>query len=153
MKALFALMAGLVFTLSTTGCKGDRGDAGAPGGGRVVATIYCNGTVASAVAALNGLGVEYNAVVTAGGDVYATANIIDDVEQTSGTSFYASAEAGIYGAAVNVTADYVGAANGGLWTISLDRNTLITSVVYDDVNLASPFSMNFTASACQKHVF
>ena len=153
MKKLIALTAGLLVTLATTGCKGDRGDAGPAGGGRVVATIYCNGDVISSVAALNGLGVEYNAVVTAGGDVYATASIIDDVEQTSGTSFYASAEAGVSGASVNVTADYVGTGNGGLWTITLNRNTLITSVVYDDINLPAPFSMNFTASACTKRVF
>lgn len=141
----------LMLALALAGCKGPKGDTGASGGGRVIATIYCAGTVsgmAGGAAPLNGLDVEYNAVLTAGGDVYATANIVDEASQVSGTAFYAAAEPGSATAEVPVTADYVGVYNGGFWRVSLNRNTLVTSVEYDDPSLASVATMAFTASSC-----
>jgi hypothetical protein len=138
---------GLFVLACMTGCKGPKGPAGAPGGGRVVSTIYCNGTVTGA-GALNGLDIEYNAVLTSSGDVYATASIIDAAAQTSGTSFYAAAEPGSLSAEVEVTADYIGAANGGYWSVGLDRNTLITHITYDDPDLINVVDLTFTPSAC-----
>lgn len=152
-QSLFGLMAAVVLSMFAVGCgpKGDTGPAGPPGGGRIKASIYCHGTVSGlggGAAVLNGLDVEYNAVLTSAGDVYATASIIDEVQQVSGSAFYAAAEAGSANAQVAITSDYVGIPNGGFWTVSLNRTALVTSILYDDPSLPSVVSLNFTASSC-----
>lgn len=145
----YASVLALVLILSSVGCaKGPKGDAGISG--RVVATMNCSGVIgSSAPVALQGLEVEYDAVLTATGDVYATASIIDEVAQISNTAFYASGQAGAQTASVMVVADFAGSANGGWWNVSLNRSTLVTSVVYTDSDLfSSPVNMTFTPSAC-----
>lgn len=147
----------LIFVLalsSTLGCqKGPKGDPGLPGGGRIVATHNCSGTISglsSGAAALNGLDVEYDAVLTAGGDIYATARIIDEFSQVSSTNFYAAGQAGATDAAVIVVGDYHSTANGGWWVVSLNRSTLVTSIEYTDSSLGfqSPVFLTFSSSAC-----
>jgi hypothetical protein len=145
----------LVSLVAISGCvKGPKGDPGAPGGGRIISTINCGGTISGLVgaagAALNGLEIEYDAVLTAGGDVYSTARVIDDLTQTTSTHFYARGQAGANDASVLIVADYDSPSNGGFWEISLDRNTLITYVDYTDSSLGveSPVNMSFTPSAC-----
>lgn len=149
--SILFIFAASVFSGCMKGERGDRGDNGASG--RITSTINCQGTVSgvsgTAGASLNGLEIEYNAVLTTGGDVYASAAIINETHQTSGTAFWAAGQSGADTAKVVVTDDYVGTANGAVWDISLDRNTLITSVVYDDPSLSAPIDMTFTASACR----
>jgi hypothetical protein len=137
------------------GCdnKAEQGPAGPPGSGRIVSSMFCEGTISGlggAQAALNGLQVEYNAVLTSSGDVYATANIIDDFVQVSGTAFYAAAETGASSGAVLVTDDVHSTGNGGYWRISLNRTTMVTSIVYTDSSMggSSPVNLQFTAAAC-----
>lgn len=152
-----------ILAMGTMGCvKGPKGDPGAPGvgiyddnnvGGKIISTINCDGDINAGPGIpfeLVGLTVEYNAVLTAGNDVYATANIIDDEFQVSGTAFYASGQSGASKASVLITSDYVGSANGGFWEVSLNRDTLVTSVKYTDSSLggASPVNMQFNAAAC-----
>ena len=135
------------FVLASLGCqKGEQGPAGASGGGRIVSTMNCAGVISgSIIAALNGLSIEYNAVLTSGGDVYATANIVDNAIQISGTAFYAAGESGANTASVLITDDYYGSVNGGYWSISLNRSTMQTSIVYNDT---VSDSFTFTSSAC-----
>lgn len=147
--ALLVFAATLVF-----GCggKGEQGPAGKDGG-RIVSSMYCQGTITGlggAASALNGLKVEYNAVLTSSSDVYAAAHIIDSFSQVSGTTFYAAGEAGAATGAVVVTNDYHSTGNGGFWRISLNRATMVTSIVYTDSSLGaqSPLNLQFTAAAC-----
>lgn len=141
-----------LFALLMVGCmKGPKGEPGMPGAGKIISTLNCGGDITSGggiPGALHGKRVEYDAVLTSGGDVYATAVIVDDYFQTSGTAFYAADQAGAQNALVLVSADYVSGSHGGLWKISLDRATLVTSIVYDDLDLGAPVKMTFTPSAC-----
>lgn len=133
-----------------SGCgKGEKGDPGEPGSGKIISTINCHGTVTgTGYSALNGLEVEYSAVLTSGGDVYVTGNIIDDLQQVSGTNFYAAGQTGAATGEVLITADQYGAVNGGLWSLSLDRVTLQTTARYEDSDIGAPVVMNFAPAAC-----
>lgn len=143
-KALYFLA---FLTLTVVGCgKGPKGEDGASG--KIVSTMNCAGTVTgTSYSQLNGLEIEYSAVLTSGGDVYATANVIDEAFQTSGTEFYAANQNGAQTALVYISADHVGATNGGLWKISLNRSTLITRVEYSDPDISTQI-LSFTPSAC-----
>jgi len=146
MKALMiALTAILVLA---TGCM--KGERGAPGvGSRIVSTINCSGVISgSGVGSLNGLEVDYDAVLMASGDVYATAAVIDNGAQVSGTSFYSVGQPGAVNAMVSIVADHHGTLDRAYWQISLNRSTLVTSVVYEDNSLAGPISLTFTPGAC-----
>jgi hypothetical protein len=158
------LFAALSFTMALTGCiKGEQGPAGPPGspgvtgqssGSKVVSTINCSGTISglsgNAGASLNGLGVDYNAILTTSGDVYASAAVINPRGQDSGTEFYAANQIGANTGAVYIVADHDYTADWGQWKISLDRKTLITSAIYTDPSLGaqSPVNLTFTANAC-----
>ncbi len=165
MKILKLSLVGISLLLLNLGCgRGDAGPPGPPGpigltgaSGRIVTTINCAGTISGltgfAGTALNGLHLEYDVAVTSSGDVFATANVIDSLKQTSGTSLFAAGQNGAADAVVVVTADYDGGANGGYFDISVNRQTLITSVVYRDSSLGSesPVNISFTASSCTSY--
>lgn len=142
----------LAILATTAGCaKGEKGEKGENGSGRIVSTINCAGTVSgvtSPATVLNGLVVEYNAILTAGGDVYASSNIIDEVQQVSGTEFYAAGQNGAVTAMVKITSDQHSTADAAVWSVELDRTTLQTKVTYDDDSLPAVVSMNFASSAC-----
>lgn len=151
MKNKSLLLAACLVSILSLGCKGQKGDPGQAGGGRIVATLNCAGHIHDAngsIPELENLYIEYNAVLTAGGDVYASANISDETNQASATNFYAAGQNGSSTATVEITDDYIRPANGGYWNISLNRTTLITSVVYRDDDLSGPVNMTFTPSAC-----
>ena len=143
--------------VSAIGCvKGPKGEPGVPGAGKIISALNCGGTisgVAGSASVLNGLEIEYDAVLTSGGDVYATAVIVDESYQASGTAFYAADQAGAQNALVLVTADYHNTSDSALWKISLDRATLITRIVYDDSSLGSPVEMTFNSAACTVQYF
>lgn len=156
------LVASVAFV--TSGCvKGPKGDPGIPGApganaqdinansGKIVSTINCSGMVSgSGHFYLEGLGVEYDAVLTSSGDVYSTAVIYDDAYQASGTAFYASGQVGSQTGLVQVNADYVGSSNGGVWKVSLNRDTLVTKALYQDPDVGGgEVEMTFTSSACK----
>jgi len=143
----FALLAGC--------SRGSTGPAGAPGAsGKITQTVNCSGTIfglsGNAGAALNGLKVEYTSVLNGAGDVYATANVSDDFSQVSETAFYAAAQPGAATGEVELIADYDGTDDAATWDVSLNRQTLVTTVTYTDASLGaqSPVVLNFTAAAC-----
>lgn len=149
LKALSTLSLIAIMALASGCGKGEKGDPGEPGSGRIISTINCGGTVTgTGYSALNGLRVEYSAVLTSGGDVYVTGNIIDDERQISGTEFYAAGQNGAVTGKILITDDRSGSLNGGLWTLTLDRVTLQTTAVYDDPDFIAPVTMNFAPSAC-----
>jgi hypothetical protein len=138
----------------TMGCQGKKGDSGAPGASsRITSTMNCAGTISGSNASLSGLQIVYNAVLTSNGDVYATAAVVNETTQASGTQFYAAGESGSNTAEVEITDDYVGTPNGAIWDISLNRQTLVTTVQYDDPSLANVIQLTFDPSACTVHNF
>lgn len=150
----------VMMAFSALGCvKGPKGDKGADGSGRIISTINCQGQITgltgAAGTALNGLFVEYTAILTSASDVYATAVVYDDLFQYSATHFYANGQSGADSASVYITADFDASADGGFWRISLNRDTLVTSVRYTDSSLGvqSPVDLNFAASACLVEYF
>jgi uncharacterized lipoprotein YehR (DUF1307 family) len=159
-KIVFALLCviSLAACNSKSGATGPAGPQGPSGdGGKIVATMNCSGYITglggAAGTALNGLRVDYDAVLTGSGDVYATASVADDLAQVSGTAFYAAGQAGANSGAVEIIADYHNSLDGATWDISLNRTTLVTTVVYDDDSLAAPVSLNFTSAACSQSYF
>lgn len=149
----------VALTVALSACSnGKDGAPGAPGsGGKITATMNCSGVISGvtgpAAGVLNGLEVKYNAVLTNAGDVYSTASINDDYVQYSGTSFYAAGQGGSTTGEVVVIADFHGTGDAATWSVSLNRSTLVTTVVYDDLSLSAPVSLNFTASACSQSYF
>ncbi|MCC6137307.1 MAG: hypothetical protein IT287_01645 [Bdellovibrionaceae bacterium] len=148
---VLVISAAVLLTLNACSKKsGAQGPAG-QNGGKIVSTINCLGIVtglSGGASTLNGLEIKYNAVLTNSGDVYATASVSDEVSQDSSTAFYALGQAGATNGAVDIISDYHGTADAGAWQISLDRNTLITTVQYDDASLPSIVSVDFAANAC-----
>lgn len=141
----------LLLAFVMIGCQGKDGAPGAPGAsGKIVASIYCEGQISAGggAASLDGLNIEYNAVLTAAGDVYATASVADEYAQYSGTQFYAAGENGSSTGAIYITADFHSGGDGGWWKISLNRNTLVTSVSYTDPSLGVAITTQFPASHC-----
>ncbi|MBX3017591.1 MAG: hypothetical protein KF767_06875 [Bdellovibrionaceae bacterium] len=147
LKTLSALSLISIMALASGCAKGDKGDPGDPGSGRIVSTINCGGNVAGTSTTLDGIRVEYNAVLTSGGDVYVTGNIIDELSQVSGTEFYAAGQNGAATGKVLVTFDQRSPANGGTWELTLNRVTLETLAVYKDSGYADVV-IPFAASAC-----
>lgn len=141
------------------GCaRGKTGAAGTNGtSGKIDSTVNCSGTIfglsGQAGTSLNGLKVEYSSVITNGGDVYSTANISDDYSQVSETAFYADGQPGYSTGLVELIGDYDQTDDEGTWEVSLNRDTLITTVTYTDssLGLQSPVVLNFTAAACTQN--
>lgn len=149
---IITAVAAIALSACSKGKTGPQGPAGPAGtGGKVVATMNCLGIISGlggGASALNGLEIKYDAVLTNSGDVYASASVSDDIAQQSATQFYAAGQAGANTAEVEIVADYHSTGDAGLWNISLNRTTLVTTVQYDDVSLPAPVSLNFSSSAC-----
>lgn len=152
----------LFVLLASTACvKGPKGDPGAPGDNgknavdqinKVEMTINCSGRILNQpypYDILNGLYVSYTAVIMSSQDVYATGAVWDPSFQVSSTSFYSASQAGAQAASVNMIYDFVGNDNHGSWTVSLNRQNMVTTVVYNDQDYASPLSLNFNPGACE----
>jgi hypothetical protein len=94
---------------------------------QIIQTVYCGGSLQG-----TDLWFSYQAVALTSGDLFAGASLYGPLTQTSGTSFYAASQVGAATAAVVMTDDYAGTANGGWWQIEVDRTTLITVIEYND---------------------
>jgi hypothetical protein len=77
----------------------------------------------------------YEAFVFGDGSVWAAAAISSSVSQASGNAAYAPADAAVGTAPVNVVFDTTGPANGGLWTVAVDRSAQQATVTYTDVDV------------------
>ncbi len=148
-----SIIAASVLALSLGACtKGKDGAPGAPGaGGKITATMNCSGVITGLTgynSQLNGLEVKYTAVLSSAGDVYSTASVNDEYQQISGTMFYAAGQAGSSTGEVSIVNDVDDGEDTATWRVSLNRSTLITTVVYSDMSFPADVSLNFTASAC-----
>lgn len=136
------------------GVKGEKGDTGATGlpgkdgnDNKVVATLYCSGTTIGSIhSTLNGLTINYWATVTKSGDVWASAEVgKGSVDYTSSSRFYSSQQNGATDAGVTIGSDWYTPYNGGWWDVSVNRNTGVATVKYNDTVNAT---FVFAASAC-----
>lgn len=113
------------------GSQGPQGEAGSPSiADKITASIGCFGTLAGTA-----YGVSYTVDQFESGNVFATGSIASPSFGTSGTSFYAPTQAGWATAQVSFVQDDILPSNGGWWTISLDRATLVTFIEYHDFDI------------------
>ncbi len=153
MKKLNAVFAVLMVALISQGCSNNNSSTSSSGT-RIVLTIKCDmviaGLVGNAGLALNGRQISTTTAFNGAGDAWATAEVIDDAAQTTGSSIYASAELGSANPSVLINDDYFGSANGGYFDISADRNNQGVSVIYTDTSLGveSPVTLNFANTNC-----
>lgn len=132
--------AGINGTDGVNGAAGTNGATGAAGvngtngtDNHITNSIFCTGTIQSTTLAFS-----YTADVLASGDVLANASIQGTSLQVSGSAFYASTQVGALTAVVQMTLDSFGASDSGWWTISTDRTTHITTLIYHDTDMTPP---------------
>ena len=100
---------------------------------RIVASITCVGMLEG-----TSFGFDYSVAQMAYGDVFASASVRDAFGQTGASSYYGLQQTGFETAPIIFTYDVLGDPTGGFWTISLDRDTLATTVRYEDIDTADP---------------
>jgi len=107
-------------TATTYICNGSNGI-------KPAANLWCG-------AALSGTSLRftYDAMLFSDGSVFVYGNIYASDQQIGGSTFYDSSQNGSSTAAINITADLLGTDNWGYWRISLNRSTLVVSIVNTD---------------------
>lgn len=110
----------------------------------IAASISCYGQLEN-----SSLLFSYNANQFENGVVQASASIRDSDWQSFRSVVYSPFQNGYLDAGVSLTRDVQGAANSGWWDISLDRNSLITTIIYNDVDLTNgQITWTMPSSAC-----
>lgn len=133
----------------SAGAKGEKGDTGETGpqgppgpggpsgsgvdGSKITSSIFCNGFLEGQPGYL----FSYNAVMFQNNNVFVNATIADSVFETSATKLYAPSQNGWSNATVSMQHDAAPPANAGWWMLSLDRQTLVVTVVYNDADLVN----------------
>lgn len=161
-SAFKVCQAGTWTAIDIKGAKGDSGAAGKDGAAgtngtdgkdgtdnHIVASILCTGSLENTA-----LYFSYSAALMASGDVFAEGSIADGNIEISGSKFYSSQQNGALTAAVLFNDDFVAPYNGGYWSIKLDRGTLVTTIVYSDVDAVgggSVWTMDPTACVANKY--
>lgn len=111
------------------GTAGTVVDGGSADPSKIVRSIGCSGTLEGTV-----LFFSYDVALAANGTIYASASVRDPSLGASGAIVYSPAQNGATNAAVIVPLDELPPANGGYFRITLNRETLVTSIVYTDVD-------------------
>ena len=122
------------------GVAGQPGPAGQPGAAatatpatdssKLTKSIGCFGSLEN-----TSLSFSYTVAVFANGNVFASAGVREGLIGASAANFYAPTQNGALSAAVLVSLDEAPPGNGGFFRISLDRATLVTTIVYTDVDV------------------
>lgn len=135
MKVIFLAIIAAV-ACGVEGPAGPAGTAGADGAdgadgtdNRIVATHYCTGAVSGTVMTF-----EYSVALMAAGDIFSTGGVYDASFFVGDSAYFAAGQVGAATAPVMFSADIMGTANGGWWTISLNRSTGVTSLLYSDAD-------------------
>lgn len=110
------------------GPAGPSADAGAGADSfKITRSIGCFGALEG-----TSLSATYRAALYAGGNVLASAEIRDASIGASFATMYSPTQNGAATASVIVSFDALGTANGGFFVVSLDRASLVTTIVYND---------------------
>lgn len=122
-----------------TGPTGPQGPQGAPGidGSKIVQSIECHNTMTDGYLSTTMVDIHYTADVFASGAVFATSSLGNETYTVSGSALYAPSQVGAATAPVSYEFDFYGPANGGTWTVELDRTTLRVQVDYLDKDFQS----------------
>ena len=93
------------------------------------ASLYCG-------AALSGTSVNftYDAMLFSDGSVFVYGGIYTSDQLIGKSTFYDSSQSGATTAAVLLTYDLSGTDNWGYWSISVNRSTLVVTILYTDSN-------------------
>jgi hypothetical protein len=127
------------------GSNGAPADAGAVDPSKITASIFCTGALENS----NGVSVDYSVAQMANGNVFATTAVRSGDIGASNSAFYSPLQNGALTAAVQVQFDLLGPANAGFWRVELNRSTLITTVVYTDVDAAGgKLTFSMPANQC-----
>ena len=144
----------------SAGAQGPAGEAGPPGspgspggsvvidagpaGDKIAASIGCFGALQN-----TSLAFSYTADQFANGNVFAAGSVSGGAYGVSGSAFFAPTQVGYLTATVQFVEDVYPPADGGWWTISLDRSTLVTVITYHDVDIdGGMLSWTMQPSAC-----
>lgn len=153
------------------GEKGEKGDPGEPGpaGAQgtsettapagtasateqtgIIGSFFCTGGLED-----TSLGFTYTVVLFSSGDLFVTGSIDSPAIQSSATAFYAPEQNGYATAQVIVGYDVDGTADGGWFTLTLDRSTLVTTIAYREKGSTSTPDSTWTMqpSACVRNVY
>jgi len=128
-------------------CNGTAGTNGVDGiDNSAIAGIYCFGSLEN-----TSLFATYSATQLNSGDVIASASVADSYVEVSKTVYYSSLQNGYTNAPVVFTFDVGGDFySSGYWYISLNRNTLVTTLTYTDTdtNNGDPMNWYWAADQC-----
>lgn len=145
MRVGFLILAGLLGPACGPGPQGPAGPAGpagpvGPAGNKITQSIFCGGPLQG-----TSLSCKYAVDIFNSGDIYASAAIYGAAFQIGDSVFYSKDQVGAATATVIFTYDPDQTANGGFWSISLDRTSLVTTAVLQDPDAPSgqeTWSMN-----------
>jgi hypothetical protein len=118
------------------GDPGEEGPAGptGPAGSSIEQSVSCSDLVTGSIR------FGYDAFVFSDGSVWAAANVSSTASQASGTASYAPNDGSGTTAPVTVVFDTTGPANGGFWTIAVDRDDEVAELTYTDADSPSGVS-------------
>jgi len=145
--------AGPTGATGATGATGPAGATGATGatGSDAAATtmtgaIFCNGS-------LQGTNLQFELRVAQFGQNYILVEgaVNNAAIQASGSAFFSYLQNAFYTPSVLITFDQSGAANYGFWELSLDRATMISTIVYRDSDVTGgQLTWTMTPDKCVK---
>lgn len=130
--------------------KGEDGKDGEDGtDNKITASIFCNGTLEG-----ESIGFSYSVAEMASGDIFVSATITGGFIAASNSAFYSPAQNGAQNPAITIQSDFSGTNDGGWWRLVLDRETLVTTITYNDVGEAADGdSWTMDADSCVTNVF
>lgn len=132
------------------GPPGQDGSAGAGAdGSKIIRSIGCFGSLEGTT-----LSCSYTVALTANGTIFASAGVRDPAVGASFANVYSPFQNGATDAAVIVSLDEATPANGGFFRVSLNRETLVTSVIYNDADVAGGTrSWTMTPDKCVSNAY
>ena len=139
-------------TATTYVCNGSNGSNGS-NGIQTAASLYCGAVLENSIDLFEDGTVwfTYNAMVFSDGSVYAYGGIRNSEFQIGRSTFYDSSQSGASTAAVLFTWDVSSPANWGYWEISVNRSTLVVTILYTDENQvggATTWTLPSSSSNC-----
>jgi hypothetical protein len=135
------------------GEDGEKGDPGEDGSNaeatRIAESFFCTGGLESTA-----LGFTYNAVLLSSGDLFVTGSVNNALNSATDTKYYAPSQAGYQTAAVSMRYDQDGTADGGWFSLSLNRASLVTLIEYHQSD-AGPVALTWTMlpAACVHNTY
>lgn len=114
------------------GADGADGEDGADGtDNHITDTYFCGGALESTP-----YGFTYSVALMSAGDIFSYGALETSGQSYGASAYFAEGQVGAATAPVIFTADASGAVNGGWWQISLNRTSLVTTIVYNDTDVA-----------------